>query len=107
MKTDDMPSSKIQINNENHQSKISDNSPRLLDLVLSDMEEHHQTPDDVLYVGDMEGHRADWKTFEKYAKRVDISKPLQKAYLDQLFVMYLEDGREMECPISELLEEAV
>lgn len=107
MKTDGMPSSKIQINYENHQSKISDNSPRLLDLVLSDMEEHHQTPDDVLYVGDMEGHRTDWKTFDAYAKRVDISNPLQKTYLDQLFVMYLEDGKEMECPISELLEEAV
>ena len=82
------------------------NSEGLLDLVLADMEEHHLTPDDVLFVGDMEGHRADWKTFEGYAKRVDISNPLQRAYLDQLFVMYLEDGREMECPISELLEEA-
>lgn len=82
------------------------NSEGLLDLVMADMEGHHLTPDDVLFVGDMEGHRADWKTFEEYAKRVDMSKPLQRAYLDQLFVMYLEDGREMECPISELLEEA-
>lgn len=82
------------------------NSKGLLDLVLADMEEHHLTPDDVLYVGDMEGNRTDWKTFEEYAKRVDISKPLQRAYLDQLVVMYLEDGREMECPIFELLEEA-
>lgn len=85
---------------------MSRNSEGLLDLVLADMEEHHQTPDDVLFVGDMEGHRADWKAFEEYAKRVDINRPLQRAYLDQLFVMYLEDGREMECPISELLEEA-
>lgn len=82
------------------------NSKGLLDLVLADMEEHHLTPDDVLYVGDMEGNRTDWETFEAYAKRVDISKPLQRAYLDQLFIMYMEDGREMECPISELLEEA-
>ena len=82
------------------------NSEGLLDLVMADMEEHHLTPDDVLFVGDMEGHRADWKTFEGYAKRVDISNPSQRAYLDQLSIRYLENGREMDCSILDLLEEA-
>ena len=85
---------------------MSRSSEGLLDLVLADMEKHHLTPDDVLSVSDMEGNRADWEAFEKYAKRVDISNPSQRAYLDQLSIRYLENGREMDCSILDLLEEA-
>ena len=85
---------------------MSRNSEGLLDLVLGDMEEHHLTPDDFLFVSDMEGNRADWEAFEKFAKRVDISNPSQRAYLDGLSIRYLENGREMDCSILDLLEEA-